>query len=99
MADTQGELPRIMADFNSLNSTPLDRLKLGHEGTPNGDALPPLRRGQRVLFYDEEMEIEGTVDYVMLRGRRYWLGIPDWSTQRDIAAGPADATHHSAAGT
>ncbi len=76
-------MKQIPVDFNTLNSTPIDKLKLGHEGTPNGDRLPSLEPGERVLFYDEEMQVEGTVEFVMLRGRRYWLGAPDWATQED----------------
>jgi hypothetical protein len=78
------DLPRILVDFNSLNSTPIDRLKLGPATGPDGDRdLECLRlmRGQRVLFYDDEISVEGTVDYVLAHGLPYWLGDPDWSTQ------------------
>ncbi len=44
-------MQRIPVDFNTLNSEPIDKLKLGHEGASNGDALPPLEPGERVLFY------------------------------------------------
>lgn len=76
-------MKKISVDFNTLNSTPLDKLKLGHEGTPNGDRLPALVPGERVLFFDSEMQVEGTVEYELLRGQRYWLGVPDWSTLID----------------
>jgi hypothetical protein len=65
------ELPRILVDFNSLNSAPLDRLKLGPADGPDGDpdlASLRLSRGQRVIFYDDEITVEGTVDYVMAHG-------------------------------
>ncbi len=61
----------------------MDKLKLGHEGMPGGDRLPALEPGERVIFFDSEMQVEGTVEYVMLRDRRYWLGVPDWSTLVD----------------
>ncbi len=81
-----GDLPRIAVDFNSLNSTPVERLKLGPADGPDGDpdlAALSLVRGQRVIFYDSEMQVEGTVDYVEHRGYPYWLGDPDWSTLVD----------------
>jgi hypothetical protein len=84
---------RILVDFNTLNSTPLDKLKLGHEGTPNGDALPPLRPGERVLFFDDEILVEGTVECLMLDDRRYWLGVPDWSTRRQTPPELAATIH------
>lgn len=77
------ELPRILVDFNSLNSTPVERLKLGPAEGPDGDpdlAALSLVRGQRVVFFDSEMQVEGTVDYVEHRGQPYWLGSPNWST-------------------
>jgi hypothetical protein len=72
----------ILVDFNTLNSTPIDTLKLGEEGTPNGDSLPPVHSGERVLFYDDEILVEGTVECQMVGDHRYWLGAPDWSTRR-----------------
>jgi hypothetical protein len=77
-------LPYILVDFNSLNSAPVDRLKLGPAEGPDGDpdlARLRLARGQRVIFYDDEITVEGTVDYVMAHGVPYWLGDPDWSTR------------------
>jgi predicted RNase H-like HicB family nuclease len=80
------KLPRVEVDFTSLNSTPVGRLKLGPVDGPDGDpdlAALWLVREQRVLFYDAERQVEGTVDYVEHRGRPYWLGDPDWSTLVD----------------
>lgn len=86
-------LPQILVDFNSLNSAPVDRLKLGPAEGPDGDpdlAALGLARGQRVIFYDDEITVEGTVDYVLAHGIPYWLGDPEWATQRatppDVAA-------------
>jgi hypothetical protein len=87
------ETPRIPVDFNSLNSAPVDRLKLGPAEGPDGDpdlASLRLSRGQRVIFYDDEIAVEGTVDSVMAHGVPYWLGDPDWASRRatppDLAA-------------
>ena len=79
------ELPHILVDFNSLNSEPVGRLKLGPAEGPDGD--PDLGRlrlepGQRVIFYDDEISVDGTVDCVLAHGFAYWLGDPDWTTQR-----------------
>ena len=74
---------RIMVDFNTLNSTPVDVLKLGEEGTPNGDRLCSLQPGERVQFYDDEILVEGTVGYELVEGHRLWLGYPDWSTRQE----------------
>ena len=96
------KLPRVEVDFTSLNSMPVGRLKLGPADGPAGDpdlAALWLVRGQRVLFYDAERHVEGTVDYVEHRGRPYWLGDPDWSTLVDnkvdtkLAPNTEKATH------
>jgi hypothetical protein len=83
----------IMVDFNTLNSTPIDVLKLGEEGTPNGDRLCDLQSGERVLFFDDEILVEGTVAYEMVEGHRYWLGYPDWRTRRETPAELAATIH------
>ncbi len=73
---------QIMVDFNTLNSTPIDVLKLGVEGTPNGDRLSDAQPGERVQFYDDEILVEGTLKYDIVEGRRFWLGYPEWSTRQ-----------------
>lgn len=77
---------RIYVDFNSINRDPQGRIALGQEGTPNGDDLPPLLPGERVVFYDSELEVTGTVQFEMVHDRRFWLGVPDWSTMRDLVS-------------
>jgi hypothetical protein len=84
-SEVNSETPRLLVDFNNLNSAPVDRLKLGPTEGPDGvPDLASLRlsRGQRVIFYDDEITVEGTVDYVLAHGVPYWLGDPNWSTQR-----------------
>lgn len=76
------QMHRISVDFNTLDSEPIDLVKMGQLGTPNGDSLPPLRPGERVLLYDEEMEVEAVAEYDA--ESRYWLAAPDWTTRRDL---------------
>lgn len=76
-------MQRISVDFNTLDSEPVDLVKLGQIGTPVGDALPPLHAGERVLLYDEEMAVEATVRYD--DAHRFWLAAPDWTTRREVS--------------
>jgi hypothetical protein len=76
-------LPRIPVDFNSLMRYDNERIELGQEGTWQGDELPALCPGQRIVAYDEEMEVLATVEYDATH--RVWLAIPDWSTRRFFA--------------
>jgi len=43
-------MKRIEVDFNTLTSEPEDLVKLGQVGTPNGDHLPSLCEGERVIL-------------------------------------------------
>lgn len=74
-------MPRIHVDFNTLNSEPIDLVKLGQTGV---DDLPPLTAGERVILYDEEMEVAATVQYD--KDHAFWLADPDWSTRKDLDA-------------
>ena len=67
--------PRIYADFN--NATPGGRLRLNiARSLPDLARFEP-RHGSKVVFYDEEFEIEGVLE----RDDRYgdWLGRIDWN--------------------
>lgn len=74
-------MKRISVDFNTIDSEPIDLVKLGQVGTPNGDALPPLEPGERVIVYDEELELEATICYDA--EHHFWLAAPDWVTRQD----------------
>lgn len=82
----------IPVDFNTMMADEQERVTLGQEGHPTGDRLPPLCEGERILLYDSEMQVEGNVVIEHFPdGRRIWLAVPDWSTQRDtkpLAAEP-----------
>ncbi len=73
-------LPRIYVDFNTLNSEPIDLVKVGQTGVHD---LPPLRAGQHVVLYDEELEVVATVQYD--RAHDFWLAAPNWATCLPVA--------------
>ncbi|HEU5437898.1 MAG TPA: hypothetical protein VFU88_01315 [Ktedonobacterales bacterium] len=80
-------MQRISVDFNTMMADPDERVTLGQFGTPNGDWLPPLISGERVLLYDEEMEVEAVAEFDA--EHRFWLAAPDWSTRRDLTPTPS----------
>lgn len=80
-------MKRISVDFNTIDSEPIDLVKMGQLGTPNGDRLPPLIPGERVLLYDEEMEVEAVAEFDA--EHRFWLAAPDWTTRRDLTPTPS----------
>lgn len=69
---------RLSVDFNTLNSEPLDIVKIAAD---NPD-LPPLREGERVSLCDEELEVEATLRYDAASD--LWLATPDNTTWREI---------------
>ncbi len=77
-------MKRILADFNTLNSEPLDLVKLGH----TSHLSEPLQPGEVVELYDDEILVLARVQYDAEAD--YWLAAPDWSSQRmtppDLAA-------------
>jgi hypothetical protein len=81
-----GYMKRIEVDFNTLTSEPVDLVKLGQSGTPNGDQLPLLCDGERVVLWEPGLEVEATVIYDA--SQRYWLARPDEATWRDIPLSP-----------
>jgi len=83
-SETQRQIPpRIPVDFNSLMRYDNQRIELGQEGTWQGDELPPLCPGERIITYDEEMEVTATVEYDA--DHHVWLAIPDWATRQFFA--------------
>jgi hypothetical protein len=74
-------MKRIEVDFNTLTSEPEDLVKLGQVGTPNGDHLPSLCEGERVILWEPGLEVEATIIYDA--AAQYWMGKPDSATWRD----------------
>lgn len=75
-ASTDAVLKRIAVDFNTLDSEPVDLVKLYH------DSPPDLCPGERVLLYDEQMEVQAVASYDA--GHHLWLAAPDWPTRHDL---------------
>lgn len=75
-------MKRISVDFNTMMSEPVDIVKLGQVGTPNGDRQPPLDDGERVLLYDEELQVEANM--IFDATHRYWFAMPEWKTRLDL---------------
>ena len=77
---TTKTLKRISVDFNTLNSEPVGIVKLGEDGTANGERIQPVNPGQRVILYMDELEFEATILYE----DGYWMAQPDEATWREI---------------
>jgi murein endopeptidase len=76
-------MPRIIADFNTLQVDP-EKVLLGTVGTPNGDRLCTFHSGDRVILDGGDLEVEATL--LFDDSLQAWFAIPDWKTQREIAA-------------
>jgi hypothetical protein len=84
-------MKRIEVDFNTLTSEPVDLVKLGQAGTPNGDQLPPLRNGERVILWEPGLEVEAAIIYDATA--QYWMAKPDNATWRDIPLSTEEEAH------
>jgi hypothetical protein len=77
-------MQRILADFNTVNSEPLDLVKLGHTRRLS----EPLQPGELVELYDDEMLVVARAQYDAQAD--FWLAAPDWASRRatppDLAA-------------
>lgn len=72
-------MQRISVDFNTMNSAPEGLVKFPQEGTP------PVRAGERVTLYDEELEVEATVEPITTAwGDIEMVARPDPTTWRDL---------------
>lgn len=80
-------MKHIEVDFNTLTSEPVGLVKLGQAGTPNGDKLPQLVDGERVLLWEPGLEVEATITYDA--DWHYWMATPDDSTWRHLPLSPA----------
>ncbi len=76
-------------DFNTMMTDPQERVTIAQEG--HDEELPAAREGERVLLTDDTMTVEAVVVLSCFPdGRRIWLGVPEWSTMRDVQ--PESAT-------
>jgi hypothetical protein len=79
--------PRIRVDFNTMMMDEKQRVYIGRENSPQDDQqlLKSLHQDSWVILYDEEMEVDASIDIVEVReSYKAWLGRPDWSTRRDL---------------
>jgi hypothetical protein len=76
-------MKRIHVDFNTLNSEPVDLVKLAAPGTLQEEELPAIEPGERVMLYDSDgLEVEA----VLIRDSEgWWMAAPDAATWRDTA--------------
>lgn len=76
-------LKRVRADFNTLNSEPVDLVKLASPGSWQEKKLPPLENGERVLLYDwDGMEVEAIIIH---DEEGWWMAAPDGDTWHDTS--------------
>ncbi|HEV8711812.1 MAG TPA: hypothetical protein VGX03_03175 [Candidatus Binatia bacterium] len=73
---------RIYVDFNTMTLGSRERVIINTE--MQKDLVACLRPGLSVVFYDEEMEVEGMVEFD--EAHQVWLGRPIWATRRDLPA-------------
>lgn len=74
-------MKRVPVDFNTLNSEPVDLVKIASPGSWQEKELPPLEDGERVLLYDYDgLEVEATIIH---DEQGWWLAAPDGDTWRD----------------
>ena len=73
---------RVFADFH--NADIKGRLRLNCAGTLNDLACQKIapRDSQRLVFYSEELEVDGTVQYS--DEENLWVAVIDWNTIREI---------------
>ncbi len=73
---------RVFADFH--NADIKGRLRLNCAGTLNDLACQKiaLRDSQHLVFYSEELEVDGTVQYS--DEENLWVAVIDWNTIREV---------------
>ena len=82
-------MTRIFADFH--NADPQGRLSLNCNGTVHDLSTQgiQLSEGLRLLFYSEELEVDGMVAFS--KAEHTWVGIIDWKAIRKSNDEPAIA--------
>ena len=71
---------RIYVDFNTMTMDPRERVSINTDVQQNLTRL--LHSGLSVVLYDEEMEVEGTVEFDT--EHQQWLAHPHWATRHDL---------------
>ena len=71
---------RIYVDFNTMTMDPQERVSINTD--TQQDLAVRLHPGLRVVLYDEEMEVEGTVEFDP--EHQQWLAQPHWATRHDL---------------
>jgi hypothetical protein len=80
-------MKRIAVDFNTLDSEPIDLVKIAEVGSEHARELPALMDGERVVLWEPGLEVEAVI--VLYEGQ-YWMAQPDRSTWRDLPLSPED---------
>lgn len=75
-------MQRLYVDFNTMMSEPVDLVKLEADHAPSGKRNLSFHEGERVMLYDEEMQVEATIHFS--ERYHYWLAEPDWATRVDL---------------
>ncbi len=73
---------RIYVDFNTMTLDPQERVSINTDF--QHDLAAHLQPGLSVVLYDEEMEVEGIVEFA--REHQQWLAQPRWVTRHDLPA-------------
>jgi hypothetical protein len=73
---------RLYVDFNTMTLDPRERVSINTD--LQQDLAAPLQPGLSVVLYDEEMEVEGIVEFDV--DHQEWLAQPRWVTRHDIVA-------------
>jgi len=71
---------RIYVDFNTMTRDPQERVSINTD--VQQDLPVHLHPGLRAVLYDEEMEVEGTVEFDT--EHQQWLAHPHWATRHDV---------------
>lgn len=75
-------LMRIYVDFNTMTMDPQERVSINTD--MQQDLAVRLHPGLSVVLYDEEMGVEGTVEFD--GEHQQWLAHPYWMTRHDLSA-------------
>jgi len=80
-------MKRIAVDFNTLDSEPVDLVKIAEVGSERARELPALTDGERVILWEPGLEVEAVI---VLYEEQYWMARPDRSTWRDLPLSSED---------
>ena len=73
---------RVYVDFNTMTLDPQERVSINTD--LQQDLAAHLQPGLSVILYDEEMEVEGIVEFD--GEHQQWLAQPHWVTRHDLSA-------------